>query len=154
MAPPLPLEALPPLTGAGPGPNECWLLSCPGPGPWRGKSSQATEASDGQPENPVSLPASPRGSQAPGVSELKEQNRASACVDGETEAQRKWLPKGHSKSLRTQADTRQFLPCWSLVVSSLVEDIDQQCLRSEWAPSKLSQVGGTCLCKILIVLGL
>lgn len=50
---------------------------------------QRTQASDGQPENPVSLPASPRGSQGPGVSELEEQNRASDCVYGETEAQRK-----------------------------------------------------------------
>lgn len=39
VAPPLPLEAAPPLAGAAPGPNECWLLSCPGPGLWRGESS-------------------------------------------------------------------------------------------------------------------
>lgn len=37
--------------------------------------------------------------EAPGVSELEGQNRASDCVEWETEAQRKQLPQGHSKSL-------------------------------------------------------
>lgn len=66
-------------------PNESGLASGPGPGRAGGERARAAEnkASVGQPGNPVSLPASPRGSQGPGVSELEGQIR-----DGETEGRR------------------------------------------------------------------